>query len=334
MTPLTHRLARTFFLAAWMSLLFLVATNIQAGWLYVIIAFFAMLILVSLILPGRILRRVTVDFRAPELLERLAPAGVVVEIGNAGRFPLYFVQVRLVSDGFRMEPPHAAAAHIGGRKRATAAFGLTALRRGVQKPGFLLLRCGAPIGLYVAERRAALERAVYVHPRIIPGGEIMDRLDEEKLGAVMRGARRFQTDPFFHQLREGSPAEGTTSVHWKLTAKRDEPVVKLKEKRRLGTLTIVVDDVEEHYGGDLEAFESALEQAVSLALKLVRDEMPVVLRGIAAPPVLIESPGAWEEALRWSARIQPVPSASARSSGAHGVETAAAGEAIEFGPRG
>ncbi|MEW6203632.1 MAG: hypothetical protein AB1546_16795, partial [bacterium] len=106
------------------------------------------------------------------------------------------------------------------------------------------------------------------------------------------------------------------------------PVIKLREKRRAGVFTVVVDDIASNYDGNDEAFERVLEKAVSVAHKLALDEVPVVLRGIAAAPVHVESAAAWEDALRWSAAIQL--SSEEKDFDVHEMKSSAWGETFFF----
>lgn len=298
------KLARPAFLFIWAALLFLIATNIQVGWLYVIIAFFLIMLVISFVYPARMARRTGVSLSLPELMERAAPAQAALGVENRGRLPAFLVTVSFKSDDFRAEPPRVTFTHIPRRGRARTGLRIVPARRGVFGVGRATVRCGAPIALYYAEREASPAGEMVVHPRLLAETEAERELQERGLGALQRDAHRFLTDPFFHQLREGTQAESAGDIHWKLTAKRDAPIIKLKERRRAGSFTILVDDVASHYGEDAGEFERVLERAVSVAKKLVDEDMPVVLRGIVAPPVVVETAGEWDEALRWSARIE------------------------------
>ncbi|MEW6203441.1 MAG: hypothetical protein AB1546_15805, partial [bacterium] len=185
-----QKLYRSAFLIAWILLLFVIATNIQVGWLYVIIAFFLLLIVISFIYPFRLVGRIHVVLRVPDLAECFSTVPAELEIENRGFFPAHLVNISIASDVFRMEPPHITYVHITRRKKIRASITIRPVRRGIFPLGALKIKCGSPIGIYYSERQIHLPDRIYVHPRLLPPEEVESELSERELGALQRGMVR------------------------------------------------------------------------------------------------------------------------------------------------
>lgn len=299
-------IGRIFLVAVWIGLLFLIATNIQAGWLYVIIAFFSMLLLVSVIYPFVSLRGLRVEMHAPELVERGRGASFRLTVVNKSRWSRFLVRVSVSGEDFETVPGAFLAVHIPGRGRVSFGGELIARRRGRLHIHHVRLATGAPVGLFVAGRRAPCGVECLVHP-FIPEGRDRSIVEGEIAEAMRRFDRRaYSEDPYHYHLREYTPGDSLRLMHWKQTARRDEPVVRVAERHPQAEQTLLVDDVAGHYGaGGAGAFESVLERTAAVAKHLVLGELcRVTLIGLMTPPVLVESMTDWTDALRWLALIE------------------------------
>lgn len=294
------------FVAIWMSLLFLIATNIQAGWLYVIISFLAMVSIYSLIIPEIALRSISARVELPELCERGSESIATIYIENSSRRPRYLTRAEFPeTDEIKFNPGAALAIKIEGHGRLALGIKFTPLRRGKLELKHFYISNGAPLGLAMRYRRVKSTATTLAHPRISPseGERIMSEAGKEGFGA--REKFFAIEDPYHYKLREYAPGDDMARIHWKLTARRDRPIVRVHERKIFGHSGIKVDNIRENYPGGEDVFEAVLEQAISLAWHIlyVRGSS-VSVSGTAAPEITAETPDFWNSILAWFAKIR------------------------------
>jgi uncharacterized protein (DUF58 family) len=73
--------------------LYVIASNVGAGWLYVIVAALAGIVLISAPLPWLGVRHVGITRRAPVVATAGEPFECYLEIENRGRLPRYMLEV-------------------------------------------------------------------------------------------------------------------------------------------------------------------------------------------------------------------------------------------------
>lgn len=307
---------RLAFIGVWIVLLFLIATNIQSGWLYVIISFLLLLCAVSVVMPWYMMRRLRVRVELPGMCERGSEAQATVFVENAGRAAAFIVKVKLDGGGgLEFEPPGLVLMRVAGRSAAAQAASFRPSRRGPARMGAVELSCGAPAGIYTVRRSFDTGASTLVYPKI------SQKKGEEMAGAAadMSSGRREKffalEDPYNYRLREYTPGDSLRRLHWKLTARRDRPIVRIHERKIYGHAGIFVDNLRASYGpgGDAE-FEELLEQAVSLARYLLFTRgSSVTIAAAAAPELSLESPDSWPMALKWFAtiRLEDTPAGAA-----------------------
>jgi len=297
---------RIFFIIIWMALLFLIATNIQAGWLYVVISFLGLLCFYSVIIPVIALRAVRVSIELPELCERGTPTSGTIFIENSSRYPRFMIRAEPVSESLRFEPSGVFVIVLPGGGRAACDLRFTPGRRGRIVVREALLTCGAPAGVYQHRRRVSVTARTLVHPRISASeGEHLAGMGDES-AAVKREKFYAIEDPYHYKLREYAPGDSLSRLHWKLTAKRGKPIIRIHERRIFGHSGILVENRRDRYPpGAEEDFERNLERAISLAYHLVFIRgSSVTVSGTAAPEIALDSPDVWHLALKWFAMIR------------------------------
>lgn len=291
----------------WMSLLYLIATNIQAGWLYVIISFLGLLCIYSLIIPVVAIRSVKVRVELPEFSERGRESIATVFFENTSRRPRYLFRVEFAEDkNFDFKPAGALAVKLEGGSRLAIPVKFIPSKRGMVTLEKVFLSSGAPMGIVIYYRRIKIGAKTLVYPKITPEDGEKTAGSEGDAGQGPREKFFALTDPYHYKLREYVPGDGLSNIHWKLTAKRDRPIVKINERKIFGHSGIRVDNILENYPENAdEMFEEVLEKAASLAyyLLFVRGSS-ISVSGTAAPEISIESTDTWSTALEWFARIR------------------------------
>lgn len=316
---LIKRLARVMFILFWLSMLYLIASNIQAGWLYVVIAFFVILIVVSLVYPELCFRGIETALILPEYMERDAGAAATLVLRNRSRFARPMLRVTMPPGDFQLDPQSALFVTVPRRGEARMAVRGVCGRRGLCEPRVILISCGAPAGIFTAKRRILCSGAALVYPSLKRGRE---KLPEKDYGVHNPGPLHrimAMQDPFHYMLREYTPGDSLRSMHWKLTARRGEPIVRTPEHKIIGHASVVVDNLRSSYPPDGEAlFEDVLERSLAAVHKLLFDHnYTVTISGTAAPLLTIGSEAGWERGLRWFAliRLEDDPLAAGMQSG-------------------
>lgn len=224
-------------LAAGAGVLFLLGTNVQAGWLFVLCALLLGTVVSGLVLPGRMLRGIEVERRAPDEVVQGEEAFVELIVTNHAR------GVRL---GLTLEDPHVSPTILYVTKvlpdeRVELVTVRRALKRGVHEASAVTLRSVAPFG--VAERRRTLQVAgsTTVLPAVIPLGSLPFLALDSDPERSSRSVSRRGTGPEFLGVREYRPGDSPRHVHWPSTARTGTVMVRELEEQRSRRLAIVID---------------------------------------------------------------------------------------------
>ena len=155
-------------LALGAGILFLLGTNVQAGWLFVLCALMLGTLVSGLILPGRMLRGIELERRAPAEVVQGEDAFVDLVVTNRARG----IRLGLTLDDTHVAPTSLYLMKIAPGERVEMVTARPADKRGVQEDSVVTVRSAAPFG--VAERRRTLRVAgsTIVLPAVVPLGPL------------------------------------------------------------------------------------------------------------------------------------------------------------------
>ena len=224
-------------LASGAAVLFLLGTNVQAGWLFVLCALLLGTVVSGAILPGRMLRGIDLERRAPGEVVQGEEAFVELIVTN---------HARGVKLGLTLEDPHVSPTSLYITKvlpgeRVELVTVRLARKRGVHEASAVTLRSAAPFG--VAERRRTLQVAgsTIVLPAVIPLGRLPFLTLDSDPERASRSVSRRGTGPEFMGIREYRPGDSPRHVHWPSTARTGTVMVRELEQQRSRRLAIVID---------------------------------------------------------------------------------------------
>ena len=247
-------------LALGAGILFLLGTNVQAGWLFVLCALLLGTLVSGAILPGRMLRGVEVERRAPGEVVQGEEAFVDLIVTNrAGG-----VRLGLTLDDPHVAPTSLYVTKVSPGERVELVTVRPARKRGVQEATPVTLRSAAPFG--VAERRRTLTVAgsTIVLPPVLPLGSL------PFLASASDPSRRSRPDPHrgsgpeYLGIREYRPGDSPRHVHWPSTARTGTVMVRELEEERSQRLTIVVDTLAD-VGDEGTPLDACCTAAASIA---------------------------------------------------------------------
>ena len=211
-------IAKPAFVVCFGFVLYLIATNVGAGWLYVVVAALGALTLVSVPLPWWSVRGVEVARRAPVVATAGEPFECSLQIENTGRLPRYLLEVE---DRFAGDLGRAVAIRVRRRQPEVVTYTVENPRRGIYAGGEILVESRAPFGLFYGRRRTRAASDIVVYPRTfdvagLPSSSALDveRGDRSESSTLHRGH-----GGEFWGVREYRPGDPARLVAWKRSAR-------------------------------------------------------------------------------------------------------------------
>lgn len=277
-------------------LLSFVAFNLQAGWVYALVALLAALLAAGALTATAASRGISVSRVIPDEVCEGDRIAVTLEL-RTHRWPRVFVEVHDAVPGLERVGMFVPVL-LPGRPRLLT-YQTTALRRGEHRGGTVTFRSQGLVGLFRASRSVDAQISLTIFPRYrmlkdvpIPG---YDRVAPEIALARSRSGTEF------HGVREHREGDGLRRVHWRSTAKRGQLIVREFEDGATGTVTILLDS--RITGTDDAGFEDLIRAAASVAYYLTRSGGSV--RIIAAQPDgVMDVDGGWRDAANALARMR------------------------------
>ena len=172
-------------------ILYLIAMNAGAGWLYVVSAIIGAVVAISALAPWWNVRGIETTRRAPVLATAGEPFECTLEVKNTGRLARHLLEIE---DRFAGDIGRAVVVRIGRGKPEVVRYTIENPCRGVYTGGDLILESGAPFGLFYRRRRALVASEMVVYPRIfevagLPPSAVVDaeRGDRSESSTLHRG---------------------------------------------------------------------------------------------------------------------------------------------------
>jgi len=145
--------------------------------------------------------------------------------------------------------------------RSALGWPCTGATRGDHALRDLYVETPSPLGLWLARARLPLECNLRVYPNL--RDRATSALFLRAPNAGMRVHRQVGKGREFERLREYIPGDSFEDIHWKATAHRRSPVVKLYQVEHAQEVYVIVD------ASRLSAREQILETSITAALHLV-----------------------------------------------------------------
>src|SRR3954471_2351952 len=283
--------------------LFVIGTNAEAGWLFVLAALLLGTVAAGLVVPLLALRGLDVELVAPAETRQGLDTPVQLTITNRG----HAVRWGIVAHDRHVGGATTYVGAVRPGERVEVGTVRCAPRRGEARTTWVELRSAAPFGVAERRRHFPADATTLVLPRIVPLGALpFVDLASSREATTDADTRRGQ-GPECLGVREFRPGDPIRQVHWRLTARHGELVVRDLEEHRVPRLAIWVDT-----HGD-----AALDEACSAAASIVASATTtgVGIRLAAATPngPTVVSRASALTLHRWLARLgtSDVPSSTA-----------------------
>jgi uncharacterized protein (DUF58 family) len=214
----SRKIAKPAFTVCLGIVLYLIATNSGAGWLYVVAAGIGGVIAVAAPLPRWNVRGVEVVRRAPVLATAGEPFECSLEIRNTNRLARHLLEVE---DRFAGDTGRAVAVRVRRDEPEVLRYTTENPRRGIYAGGDIVVESGAPFGLFYGRRREWVASDIVVYPRTfdvaaLPPSAVVDAElgDKSESSTLHRG----QGGEFWG-VREYRPGDPARMVAWKRSAR-------------------------------------------------------------------------------------------------------------------
>ena len=288
---------RVFGLLFGAGLLFFLATNVQAGWLFVLAALLFGAVIAGVVLPARATRGVVVDRGAPDEVQQGSQALVDITVHGTRRSTRRGLIVR---DPF-LDPADLWVAKVRPGERVEVSSLRAALRRGWHEPGRVTVRSATPFGVAERLRRVTVAgNGTLVVPAIESLGALPFVHPASTTETAMHTAPRRGHGPEYLGIREYRPGDSMRHVHWASTARAGAMMVREFEQEQTRRLAIVVDSSRDAEPGDdgFTPLDRACSVAASVALAaMAQGHSARLVTGGAEPGGLEMLAGADERAL-------------------------------------
>ena len=236
--------------------LLLIGTNVQAGWLFVLAALLLGALTSGIALAARSLAGLEVEMHAPAETRQGEETSVDLVVRNLGRSARWGV---VASD----EHLGGASTWIGTVRpgeRVTVTTVRGAPRRGEAHTGRAELRSAAPFGVAERRRLRPVQAATLVLPRTEPLGSLTFVETTASRDAATRSEPRRGQGREYLSVREYRPGDPMRHVHWGLTARHGELMVREFEQERTPRLALWVDTE----SADVDALDRCCTVAASI----------------------------------------------------------------------
>jgi uncharacterized protein (DUF58 family) len=198
--------------------LYLIASNVGAGWLYVVVAALLGMVLVSIPLPWLAVRRIELRRQAPVVATAGEPFDCTLELKNTGRLPRFMVETL---DSFAGDTGRAVAVRLRGGRPETVRYTVENPRRGIYAGGEIVLESRAPFGLFCGRRRIRVASETVVYPRTFDVASLSpwsERDAEPGDGSESSTLHRGHGGEFWG-VREYRPGDPARLIAWKRSAR-------------------------------------------------------------------------------------------------------------------
>ena len=212
------KLRKPVFAAVLGGVLYLIATNAGAGWLYVVAATIAAVIAVSALVPRWNISRIEVSRKAPVVVTAGEDLACSMELTNRGLVGRHLLELR---DGLAGGEGRALVERVESRKGTVVRYAVEGARRGVYGGGEVTLESAAPFGMFWARKKIRVPCSLVVYPKTwavagLPPSASLDaeRKDQSEAPTLRRGL-----GGEFWGIREYRTGDPARLIAWKKSAR-------------------------------------------------------------------------------------------------------------------
>lgn len=300
--------------------LFLAATNIQGGWLYLVDALLWTVVLLAILFPLAQLRRLSISRRFPGLPLVGVPLQVVVDLQTESRLPLMFINIedlgpRALRSGQQIPLKEDAKRFLTVLKKSDSqsfSYAFIPPIAGVYVFDQLQTGSFGPLGLMGIYRKHKQRSACIVRPQ--QPDHVLQIFSAEQEQSLQKARQRAVHNQDISHFREYQSGDSRRMIHWKNSAKSQRLIVAEAREEPYQAVEIWVDTAA---GVDLQVFAQMMSTAEAVCHALVGHQMSLDCRaqtasaeiwrdwGLPAPQRHLTDVRSWDELSTWLASLHP-----------------------------
>ncbi|MCK4777538.1 MAG: DUF58 domain-containing protein, partial [Actinomycetia bacterium] len=281
--------------------LFFIASNIQAGWVFLIVSILISLLIFSSIyshinLSGLIVKRVLpFEMYAGESID------ISLEIKNQG-FAKYLIRAK---DNFLSFNTDVLFSYLPKKEKIKKTYRAMPLGRGVFDGGQLVLSTAAPFGIFEAKKKLFLSSPAVVYPKYFDLTNF-PLLESVSFPVETIHERRKGHGDEYYGVREYRFGDSLRHIHWKSSARKNELIVKEFERGYRAEVNLLLDTNKDFNLGTKPetSFEYMVEIAASISNYVLKTGHSINLFSLEKQMLMFLQRPDWRQILECLAKIK------------------------------
>jgi len=217
-----------------------------------------------------------------KIYDKREQASTVIRISNEGILPTPFLKVKIIQieENGKSADENVFALSLPPMKSVDFKSNITMKRRGIYEVGIKEVELYDIFGLFKFKRSLNIIEEILVLPKRIllynTVGKIITSEDGEEKNKRKIGEDR----TIISHIRDYTEGDNINSVHWKLSSKKDDLIVKVYDCPNDNNILIIAD-MQAHEFEDADLWEDSgdavVESALAIALKCIYEGKSCVL---------------------------------------------------------
>lgn len=188
------------------------------------------------------------------------------KIKNTSPFLIPYLIIESMTDHTMNPNPSKIITFLQGRTVCKYSEAITLRKRGYCNAGEIELIIQDIYKIYKFKKKILNKKSLLVYPKIISLSSFKIA-SNGNLGEFIALDGQFDDKTMMNSLREYVHGDNLKSIHWKLTAKKAQPIVKVYDKRADSKMLIFIDNSVHSYKDDIE--ERLEDKMVDIALSII-----------------------------------------------------------------
>ena len=277
---------------------FLIATNTQTGWLFVLSAFLLGVLVISWVLSRRSIHNLDVTAKIHGEAQKGKSLRVEVLLSNGSSKPVHEPRIEMERPDWARSTPDFqwAIPKMPAESSARTSYSMVPVVRGEHSLPPLRIICGAPFGLFTVVKSVGTERTLLIYPEIEKLPQLKSRSRAATaLGELTSPTGRGDTHSL-RSVREYRPGDDLRQVHWKASARLGPGSPLLVREHHAPAPNRVLLFVDTSGKGAEAGIHQPFERAVALAASIL---WSATRDGTQAGLALRADDGHWSVLCHW-----------------------------------
>ena len=212
----------------------------------------------------------------PESIIKAEEGVLLVRLHNRTPLPFTGVECRFITNEYALETSDHQSTAINPLETVTLEIPFSAIFRGKYQLGLEEILASDFMGLFRLKRKYNIPGEIIVLPHIVEFTGIPFAINIMS-EASSRFDHRDEDYSIISDIRPYIPTDSIKRVHWKLTAKRSEWLVKVFQSNALNCVSVILDSLAVGARGEEKYFleDQMVENALGLARHCLKKTIPV-----------------------------------------------------------